>query len=146
MNIKVTVQGLDTVAKMTENLVPNFQREVPKYLEQVAKSTRRNVRRLTPIKTGHLRGSWQMEAGGFHAEVFTDVDYALWVEIGHDNNRGFVRGYWRNGKFWYDPTSKTGSVFTGYVTGRLFVRNGLDDSLGMIRAEAIKTIRRIVIF
>ena len=60
--------------------------ELEALMTDVALETERQTRQRTPVQTGNLRASWEsnveVSRDRMLAEVFTNVDYAQYVELG----------------------------------------------------------------
>jgi len=71
-----------------QRLIQDLQRNVAPVLET-------EIKRRTPVDTGRLRASFQNRGTVFGAEVFSDVDYAKYVEYG--TSRFTARAMMRRG-------------------------------------------------
>lgn len=64
----------------------NVKESVKKGLERGAKKIQKNAKYLSPVDTGHLRNSIktksQITQEGVEAQVFTNAEYAPYVEFG----------------------------------------------------------------
>ena len=56
--------------------------EIPSLIQQTALNIQADAKRDVPIKTTRLRGSITATGSGLEAEVFTNVEYAAYVEFG----------------------------------------------------------------
>jgi Bacteriophage HK97-gp10, putative tail-component len=45
--------------------------------------TQARIQAYSPVDTGRLRASWQSRRVGSEVEIYTDVEYAEYVEFGH---------------------------------------------------------------
>lgn len=96
-------------------------------LQDMAKKLVRKIKQRTPVNTGLLRNSWKISSikkigNSYEIEVFTEVEYAKYVEEGFRAH--FVPGYWSGSQFVYDKNAKTGMQVGKpgtYVKGRFMV-------------------------
>ncbi|MCI8629401.1 MAG: HK97 gp10 family phage protein [Firmicutes bacterium] len=74
---------------------------------------------------------WELSDGGLTLEVGTNVNYANYVEKGHWTNpkgtaQRFVPGHWKDGKFEYDSSAKSGMVLKQkWVDGKHYFESAL---------------------
>lgn len=72
--------------------LPNAEK---KFLRKVAAKVITSAKLETPVDTGHLRNSWDMEDEDRAVVVFNNVEYALPIETGRTNgNRGYTTGFY----------------------------------------------------
>lgn len=64
------------------------------YIKKLLSKLLKTVKKLTPVKTGHLRRSWKTNViSSNEGELYNDVKYAVPVELGHrTKGGGFVAG------------------------------------------------------
>ena len=76
--VQVVVRRAEGEARITRDLTPQLDR----WKVTTAADVERAWKQLTPVLTGNLRRSIRTRsiAGGF--AVFTDVEYAIFVELG----------------------------------------------------------------
>lgn len=81
-----TVKGLDELLANLSGLGGNIKESSRKGLERGAKKIQKNAKLLASVKTGHLRNSIKTKSeisqDGVKAEVFTNTEYAPYVEFG----------------------------------------------------------------
>lgn len=81
-----SIQGLDELLANLSGLGANVKESARKGLERGAKKIQKNAKSLAPVKTGHLRNSIKTKSeisqDGVKAEVFTNTEYAPYVEFG----------------------------------------------------------------
>lgn len=69
-----------------ESHVAEFKREIDngmeRVLEDVGKEVRDRAKELCPVDTGNLRDSIEYEAAEESVSVYSDVEYAAYVELG----------------------------------------------------------------
>lgn len=77
---------------------------------------------LSSFHKGSANNIWELNEGALTLTVGTAVEYAKWVNDGHNQRPGrFVPGTWGGGKFQYIPGAKTGMVLkASYVAGSGF--------------------------
>ncbi|KYG90380.1 hypothetical protein A0U40_18265 [[Bacillus] sp. KCTC 13219] len=120
--LKKLQKRIDTT--VNENVIEAWIEEC---LRDMAKKLVRKIKERTPVNTGLLRNSWKVgsikKTGSiYEIEVFTEVEYAKFVEEGFKAH--FVPGYWQGNQFVYDPAAKTGMQVGKpgtYVKGRFMV-------------------------
>lgn len=80
------VQGLDELLATLSGLGGDIKTSCKKGLERGAKKVQKNAKLLTPVDTGNLRNSIKTKSestqDGAEAQVFTDTEYAAYVEFG----------------------------------------------------------------
>ena len=83
---KSSVEGFESWAKWIDSLNDDVTREVSNLVETTAVKIERDAKWNTPVDTGRLEGSITTDidksSRGSSAEVYTDVEYALPVELG----------------------------------------------------------------
>ena len=81
-----TLQGLDELLANLSGLGGNIKESARKGLERGAKKIQKNAKTLSPVDTGNLRGSIKTDSkitiDGAEAQVYTNVEYAHYVEFG----------------------------------------------------------------
>lgn len=81
-----SVEGLDELLANLSGLGGSINESCRKGLERGAKKIQKNAKYLTPVDTGQLRNSIktksQTTAEGVEAQVFTNLEYAPYVEFG----------------------------------------------------------------
>lgn len=80
------IEGLDELLANLSGLGGNIKESCKKGLERGAKKIQKNAKYLSPVDTGHLRNSIktksQITQDGAEAQVFTNTEYASYVEFG----------------------------------------------------------------
>ena len=80
------LKGLDELLAKLSGLGGNIKQSSKKALERGAKKIQKNVKYLTPVDTGYLRNMIKTKSEetqiGAEAQVYTNVDYAPYVEFG----------------------------------------------------------------
>lgn len=81
-----SIEGLDKLLTTLSGLGGNIKESSKKGLERGAKKIQKNVKYLTPVDTGHLRNSIKTKSqstqDGAEAQVYTNLEYAPYVEFG----------------------------------------------------------------
>lgn len=81
-----SVEGLDKLLATLSGLGGNVKESAKKGLERGAKKIQKNAKYLAPVDTGHLRNSIKTKSQttqeGVEAQVYTNVEYAPYVEFG----------------------------------------------------------------
>ena len=81
-----SLEGLDELLANLFGLGGNVKESARKGLERGAKKIQKNAKLLAPVDTGQLRNSIktksQITQDGAEAQVFTNTEYAPYVEFG----------------------------------------------------------------
>lgn len=87
------ILGFASTLKTINRANKMFENEVKSYLNRVGTKFLRKVKLRTPVDTGYLRRSWDMEEGPFRVSIGTDVKYGGFVEDGHrTKGGGYIEG------------------------------------------------------
>ena len=95
------LKGFKEFDKILDEIKTKAPQATEKFLMLQAEGLKKDVKELTPVDKGVLKGSWQRENGKrltgkkFSQIVFNMTDYAAHVEYGHRvgrNKTKFVRG------------------------------------------------------
>ena len=88
------INGLDNFMKNINNIQSNFQGDLQKLVEKHGGILLRNTKMKTPVDTGQLRRSWELEKGDLYVKLYNNVEYAQFVEFGHRTRGGksYVEG------------------------------------------------------
>lgn len=80
------IEGLDGLLATLSGLGGNIKESCRIGLERGAKRIQKNAKLLSPVKTGYLRNSIKTKSqiieNGAEAQVFTNAEYAKYVEFG----------------------------------------------------------------
>ena len=71
------IYGLEEFIKNLEKMNNNFEKELQKLLEKYGGKILRGVKQKTPVDTGQLRRSWQLEKGDLYIKIFNNTEYGL---------------------------------------------------------------------
>lgn len=81
-----SIEGLAELLAKLESLGGNIEQALEKGVDKAARRVKRAAKLLTPVDTGRLRNSIQHKttnaSGRVEGLVFTNVDYAPYVEFG----------------------------------------------------------------
>ena len=88
------IKGIDNFLKDINNIQGNFQGDLQKLVEKHGGILLRNTKQRTPVDTGQLRRSWQLEKGDLYVKLYNNVEYAQFIEYGHRTRGGksYVEG------------------------------------------------------
>ena len=88
------IKGIDNFLKDINNIQNNFQGDLQKLVEKHGGILLRNTKKLTPVDTGQLRRSWELEKGDLYVRIFSNCEYSIFVEHGHRTRGGksYVEG------------------------------------------------------
>ena len=88
------IKGIDNFLKDINNIQNNFQGDLQKLVEKHRGILLRNTKLKSPVDTGQLRRSWQLEKGDLYVKIFSSCEYVKHVEYGHRTRGGksYVEG------------------------------------------------------
>ena len=88
------INGLDNILNNLNNIQNNFPRELQRLVDKHGGILLRNVKQRTPVDTGQLRRSWELEKGDLYIKLFNRTEYGLHVEYGHRTRggRSYIEG------------------------------------------------------
>ena len=88
------IKGIDNFLKDINNIQNNFQGDLQKLVEKHVVILLRNTKLKSPVDTGQLRRSWQLEKGDLYVKIFSSCEYVKHVEYGHRTRGGksYVEG------------------------------------------------------
>lgn len=77
---------------------------------------------LSSFSKGSGYGVYELDMGACTLTVGTNIEYAKWVNDGHEQKAGrFIPGVWHGDRFQYIPGAKTGMVLkASFVSGSHF--------------------------
>lgn len=86
----------------------------------------RYVRKKTPVKSGHLKGSWHRDSikergKTLSVDIYNQVNYASYVEYGHRtrNGKGWVDGKYMMTKAQTFLNSKMSDIVAKHIKGAM---------------------------
>ena len=88
------IKGIDSFLKDINNTQNNFHGDLQKLVEKHGGILLRNTKMKTPVDTGQLRRSWELEKGDLYIRIFNNVSYSIFIEYGHRTRGGksYVEG------------------------------------------------------
>ena len=88
------IKGIDNFLKGIDNIQNNFHGDLQRLIEKHGGILLRNTKMKTPVDTGQLRRSWELEKGDLYVKLYNNVEYAQFVEFGHRTRGGksYVEG------------------------------------------------------
>ena len=88
------IKGIDNFLKDINNIQNNFQGDLQKLVEKHGGILLRNTKLKSPVDTGQLRRSWELEKGDLYVRIFSNCEYNIYVEYGHRTRGGksYVEG------------------------------------------------------
>ena len=88
------IKGIDDFLKGIDNIQNNFHGDLQRLIEKHGGILLRNTKMKTPVDTGQLRRSWELEKGDLYVKLYNNVEYAQFVEFGHRTRGGksYVEG------------------------------------------------------
>lgn len=82
--------GLDALINDLQKAINYIETEVPNLLDDMAEIATKEIKAVTPVKTGRLQNSIKATVMGDRAIIDSSVDYADDVEFGHMQDERFV--------------------------------------------------------
>lgn len=88
------INGLDNFIKNINNIQNNFHKDLQSLVEKHGGILLRNTKMKTPVDTGQLRRSWELEKGDLYVKLMNRTEYGIFVEWGHRTRGGksYVEG------------------------------------------------------
>ena len=88
------INGLDNFMKNINNIQSNFHGDLQKLVEKHGGILLKNTKMKTPVDTGQLRRSWELEKGDLYVKLMNRVEYGIFIEFGHRTRGGksYVEG------------------------------------------------------
>ena len=86
-------KNLDIIG-MLDDMESDFVKELQKLVEKHGGILLRNTKMKTPVDTGQLRRSWELEKGDLYVKLINRTEYAQFIEYGHRTRGGksYVEG------------------------------------------------------
>lgn len=75
-------KNLDIIG-MLDDMESDFAKELQKLVKKHGGKLLRDTKKKTPVDTGQLRRSWELEKDDLYVKVFNNTEYGLHVEYGH---------------------------------------------------------------
>ena len=88
------IKGLDKFIISLNEMDDNFNRDLQALVEKHGGILLRNTKMKTPVDTGQLRRSWELEKGDLYVKLMNRTEYAQFIEYGHRTRGGksYVEG------------------------------------------------------
>ena len=88
------IKGLDKFIISLNEMDDNFNRDLQALVEKHGGKLLRNTKKKTPVDTGQLRRSWELEKGDLYVKLMNRTEYAQFIEYGHRTRGGksYVEG------------------------------------------------------
>ena len=88
------IKGIDSFIKNIDNIQNNFYEDLENLIKKHGGILLRNTKLKSPVDTGQLRRSWQLEKGDLYVKIFSSCEYVKHVEYGHRTRGGksYVEG------------------------------------------------------
>ena len=88
------IKGIDNFLKNINNIQNNFHGDLQRLIEKHGGILLRNTKMKSPVDTGQLRRSWELEKGDLYVRIFSNCEYSIFVEYGHRTRGGksYVEG------------------------------------------------------
>ena len=88
------IKGLDKFIISLNDMDDNFNRDLQALVEKHGGKLLRNTKKKTPVDTGQLRRSWELEKGDLYVKLMNRTEYAQFIEWGHRTRGGksYVEG------------------------------------------------------
>ena len=88
------IKGLDKFIIKLNDMNVNFNKDLQKLVEKYGGLILRGVKQKTPVDSGQLRRSWQLEKGNLYVKIYNNTEYGIYVEYGHRTRGGkrYVEG------------------------------------------------------
>ena len=88
------IKGIEDFLKNINKIQSNFHSDLQNLVEKHGGILLRNTKMKTPVDTGQLRRSWELEKGDLYVKLYNNVEYAQFIEFGHRTRGGksYVEG------------------------------------------------------
>ena len=80
-------KNLDIIG-MLHDMESDFVKELQKLVEKHGGKLWKNTKKKSPVDTGQLRRSWQLEKGDLYVRLYNNIEYGIYVEYGHRTRQG----------------------------------------------------------
>lgn len=86
------MDDLNGLKKDLLNFENDFNNTKPKMIKTLADELQEKIKENTPVDTGRLSNSYKIDTNKDNGYVYTDVEYAKYVNDGHIRGNSFVQG------------------------------------------------------
>ena len=88
------IKGIDDFLKNINKIQSNFHSDLQNLVEKHGGILLRNTKMKSPVDTGQLRRSWELEKGDLYVKLMNRTSYAIYLEYGHRTRGGksYVEG------------------------------------------------------
>lgn len=143
--------AMDKFIKELKAIPGEFDRTIPKILNETVSVAEIHAKDLTPSVTGDAKAKWQTKkaykvANGFSARLYNNSEYIGYINNGHRMTPHFVPGEWVGNKYEYNPFSKEGVMMgskTKYVKGKFMLEKATGKAEKFLVNKANKEIENI---
>lgn len=130
---KFNISGFKQLNKNMQLMQKDIDRFMHDFNTEAGALLFATLTKLSPVDTGHLRVSWELdrsghEKGAWVTVIINALEYAYYVNYGHQQKARFVHGHWEGKRFIYDPNAKTGMQLTNkWIEGQFFVEKAIEE-------------------
>ena len=71
------ISGIDELINQIERTRINFPRDLQKLIEKHGGKLLRDTKMKSPVNTGQLRRSWELEKGDLYIKIYNKTEYGL---------------------------------------------------------------------
>ena len=71
------IKGIDSFIKNIDNIQNNFYEDLENLIKKYGVYLFANTKKLTPVDTGQLIRSWQLEKGDLSIRLYNNTEYGL---------------------------------------------------------------------
>ena len=82
------INGIDNFLNNINNIQNNFYEDLENLIKKYGVYLFTNTKKRTPVDTGQLRRSWELEKGELYIRIFSSCEYTIFVEYGHRTRQG----------------------------------------------------------
>ena len=88
------INGIDNFLNNINNIQNNFYEDLENLIKKYGVYLFTNTKMKTPVDTGQLRRSWELEKGDLYVKLMNRTEYAQFIEYGHRTRGGksYVEG------------------------------------------------------
>ena len=71
------IKGIDSFLKNIDNIQNNFHEDLENLIKKHGVYLFTNTKKRTPVDTGQLRRSWQLEKGDLYVRIFSNCEWPM---------------------------------------------------------------------